>query len=296
MGYRVVIIGLGVIARHHAMALLQTERFCLCGVCDLREEAAHNDLYRGLPFYRDYEALLAAVRPDIAIIATPPATHYSIARSCVAQGVLPIVEKPLAATGEEGRLFFSEAMRDKYIPVCHTLYGAEMLWMAEHLPLTRISSIRMELCDPYADASGHIAGQYIPLGGSWLDSAPNALAPLLNMVPSLTDISVSHLRDAHSGLPYSSSLTARHEDTEIAIDIAWHRGISNKQTEIHADGRHVLLDHSAQSVTIDAERVFKADGERLTRQYTNFYQLYPAGIPTEEKMKYMYQIIYGHLI
>ena len=292
--YKTVIIGLGTIAHYHVAGLQRSEQFDLCAVCDLREETAHNPLWSNLPFYRDYETMLTAVRPDVAIIATPPAAHYTIAETCIAHRVKPFVEKPLAATQEEGNLFFADKLTGKYVPICHTLYGPEMLWLTNHLPLQKIDAIRMTLNDPYADKDGQIAERFKTLGGCWLDSAPNALSPLLRIVPSIENVIVQHMRDKRNGLPYASLLTAQHNKTEIIIDIAWHRAINHKQTEIEADGKHILIDHSAQAVFVNEERAYTAQGDRLTQQYTNFYRLYPHRVPKEEIMKYMYNIIYSN--
>ncbi len=294
MTYKTVIIGLGVIARYHAVALRASERFRLVAVCDLRNSAAEDSLYSSLPFYSNYEDLLDTVRPDVAIITTPPAAHLAITQACITRGVLPIVEKPLAASADEGQQFFTTALRGKYVPVCHTLYGPEMLWLAQNKP-QHIDSIHMELYDPYADSVGHIEKRYISLGGSWLDSAPNALAPLMRIIPDLNNVHVTHLRDEALGLPYASSLRAQHNNTSIAIDIAWNKGINHKQTTLIADGKHFLINHSAQTIIIDGEQVFAAQGDRLTEQYTNFYQLYPARVPTTEMTKSMYQIIFSNL-
>ncbi len=294
MSYRTVIIGLGTIARYHVAALRQSERFRLCGACDLRKEAAEEEIYRDLPFDTDYKRLLDTIRPDVAIITTPPAAHYRIAADCIARGVLPFVEKPLAANKDEWERFFVKPLRDAYIPVCHTLYGAEILWFSEHVRLQKIASIQMSLSDPYADGQGHIDARYLALGGSWLDSAPNALAPLLRLVPTLTDISVTHERDECSGLPYHSVLTARCRQTEVGIDIAWHRGINKKQTTIVADGKTIVVNHSEQEVYIDGEQVFAATGDRLTQQYLNFYRMYPERVPDEEMTRKVYGIMdYG---
>ena len=284
MVYRAVIIGLGRIARYHVLGMRASGRFRLCGACDVRSEAAKDELYRDVPFDTDYTRLLDAVRPDVAIIATPPASHYAIASGCVARGVLPFVEKPLSADKQECEQFFHSPLRGAYVPVCHTLYGAEILWCEEHLRLEKVESIAMTLCDPYADRYGHIEEQYWSLGGSWLDSAPNALAPLLWYVPRLEDITVAHEYDERSGLPYASTMRARYGEAPVHIDIAWHRGINHKQTTIVADGKTIVVDHSAQAVSIDGKQVFAATGDRLTQQYTIFYRMYPDRVAEGKKM------------
>ena len=291
----VVLIGLGNIARYHIAALAATPRYVLCGVCDSRPEAASARLAGHVPFYRDYVQMLDSLRPDIAVIATPPSSHYAIATACVQRGVTPFVEKPLAANGAEAKRFFEAPLQGRFVPMYHTVYGEELIWLEKHCPLRRIKSIRMELSDPYADTNGQIEAQYVRLGGSWLDSAPNALAPLFRLLPEtpIEDIRLTHQTDSLSGLPYHTEFQARAGQTRIAIEVDWHKGINRKRTFIEADGHHYLLHHSEQSVTRDGELLFAYKGQdRLTRQYTNLYQLYPARVPSEAVVQAMSEIIY----
>lgn len=292
MTYKTVIIGLGTIAHYHVAGIRHSERFNLCAVCDLREEASKDALWSDLPFYTDYNRMLDAVHPDVAVIATPPAAHYEIAQTCVSRGILPFVEKPLAATKRESKLFFSKTMRGRFVPVCHTLYGAEMIWFMEHMPLHAISSIEMSLSDPYADAQGHIAERYLPLGGCWLDSAPNALAPLLRWVPKLEDVTLYHAYDNMRELPVMSLLKAQYKGTSVRISTNWLGNLNSKYTSIEADGKLFHINHSEQAVRIDGQEVFRAEGDRLTNQYANFYRLYPDLVPDEQMLKEMYRIIW----
>ena len=292
MKYKTVIIGLGTIAHYHVAGLRRSERFDLCAVCDLREEVATDPLWSDLPFYRDYSQMLDAVRPDVAIIATPPAAHYEIAKACVARNILPFVEKPLAATKEECDLFFSDEMRGRFVPIHHTVYGLEFLCFELYFPLQNIQSVSTTLVDPYVDAQGRIEETYRSLCGSWMDSAPNALAPILRMVPRLDDVRLRHKLDESSGLPYMSNMAARYKETKIEVTIIWHPGVNQKETEIKADGKHILISHSKQTVQIDGQEVFRAEGDRLTNQYANFYRLYPDLIPDETMLKEMYRIIW----
>lgn len=290
----IVLIGLGRIARYHIAALTTTPLYCLCGLCDLHRTPLA-DAYPDLPFFTDYTALLDALHPDAAVIATPPATHLDVVESCLKRGVLPMVEKPLAETAEEGLRFFAPDLRGRYVPMHHTAYGEEMLWFAAHCPLRHIESVRMVLEDPYATPDGRIDPARYGLGGSWMDSAPNALAPLMQLLPlsSLSDIRLDHRTDPQCGLPYSSRLTARAGETEVEIAVHWETGHNSKQTFIEADGHHYVLHHSDQAVWRDGEQLFAFDRqERLLRQYSNFYRLYPEGVPAPEELEQMYQIIY----
>ena len=272
MHYKTAIIGLGTIAQYHAKAIRSSEQFDLCAVCDIRKESAQNILYQDLPFFTDYEELLDIIHPDVAVITTPPSSHYAIAKACISRHIIPFVEKPLAASQEEGELFFTPEMHG-FVPVCHTLYGPEMLWLTHHMPLQQIQSIHMTLDDPYADENGQIDNRFLPLGGCW----------------------VTHARDKIHNLPYATTFTAQYLTTQISIDLAWNRHLNHKQTKIEADGKHIIINHSEQAVIIDGQEVFRAQTDRLTDQYTNFYRIYPERVPTIETQQQMYNIIYSNM-
>jgi predicted dehydrogenase len=65
-------------------------------VVDLRKERldAIHALYPNICVSQDYHDLFT-MNLDAAIIATPPATHYSIAKECLEHGLSVLVEKPL---------------------------------------------------------------------------------------------------------------------------------------------------------------------------------------------------------
>jgi predicted dehydrogenase len=56
----------------------------------------------GCPFFVDHRAMLAALCPDVAIVATPPPHHAPIAIDCLQAGAHVLVEKPLADDVGEG--------------------------------------------------------------------------------------------------------------------------------------------------------------------------------------------------
>ncbi len=58
---------------------------------------------------RDYRDLFA-LGLDAVVIATPPATHYAIARDCLEHGLHVLVEKPITLDSEDAdRLIPSKA-------------------------------------------------------------------------------------------------------------------------------------------------------------------------------------------
>src|SRR5687768_6676186 len=76
----------------------------LHGVCDSAasvEKSLEQD-YKGVRYYREYSAMLAA--PEIAAVAlaTPAVTHYEMAKAALNAGKDVFVEKPLAVEKRQG--------------------------------------------------------------------------------------------------------------------------------------------------------------------------------------------------
>lgn len=95
---RLAVIGAGAIGVTHCAAIAGSEGFTLAGIADPFDAGATLARRFGTTHYRDHRALLAAERPDGAIVATPNETHVTIALDCLGAGVPVIVEKPLANT------------------------------------------------------------------------------------------------------------------------------------------------------------------------------------------------------
>jgi predicted dehydrogenase len=76
--------------RWHRRRLAELPRFELVALCDVRpvEDAG------GVAVYPTHTAMLAARRPDIVIVVTPPHTHLPIARDVLEAGCDLLLEKP----------------------------------------------------------------------------------------------------------------------------------------------------------------------------------------------------------
>jgi len=92
----IALFGVGAIGRTHLDRLQRSDRVQLAGIADPTESGRAAAQVAGVPWFADYCALLEAVRPAGAIVATPNATHVSIALGCLAKGVAVLVEKPVA--------------------------------------------------------------------------------------------------------------------------------------------------------------------------------------------------------
>jgi predicted dehydrogenase len=98
-----VLIGCGGIARRHLAALAEIPQVEVAAVCDLSAARAEATAERfGIAkWYSNYERLLAEVDPDLVHITTPPSSHFSIAKACLAARLNVLCEKPITTNYQE---------------------------------------------------------------------------------------------------------------------------------------------------------------------------------------------------
>lgn len=108
--YTVGVIGLG-FGRAHIPAF-QAHGCEVVGVCQRDQSSAHAvaKRYHVPQVFERWEQLLERARPDIAVVAAPPALHHTIAVEALAAGAHVLCEKPLAMDAEQA-LAMAEAAR-----------------------------------------------------------------------------------------------------------------------------------------------------------------------------------------
>jgi predicted dehydrogenase len=98
----VALIGAGGIGRTHAERLLRHADCTLAAIADPTDAGRDFAASVDVPWFAQPEALLDAVKPHAAIVATPNATHAAIGLQCIARGVPLLMEKPITDTVEDG--------------------------------------------------------------------------------------------------------------------------------------------------------------------------------------------------
>ncbi|HSD77064.1 MAG TPA: Gfo/Idh/MocA family oxidoreductase [Solirubrobacteraceae bacterium] len=106
---RGAVLGLGMIGRHHARLLQAMPGAAFAGAVDPAGDRFGAVRDPALVF-ASLDTLLAAGRPDFAIIAVPTEDHVGAVERLVDDGIGVLVEKPLAATSAEARRII-EAVR-----------------------------------------------------------------------------------------------------------------------------------------------------------------------------------------
>ena len=99
---RGAVLGLGMIGRHHARILQTDGAVEFAGAVDpggdrFRAVRDHDRLFATL------DDLLAAGKPDFAIVSVPTEEHAPTVERLASEGIHVLVEKPLAATADEAR-------------------------------------------------------------------------------------------------------------------------------------------------------------------------------------------------
>ncbi len=110
---RVGIVGCGTIAEVHAAALSDLPGVRVVGLADVNPRRAR-DLGARLGLedvYGSLTDLVAARRPDVVHVLTPPQTHASLAIEALESGCHVLVEKPMAASAEEAEAMARAAQR-----------------------------------------------------------------------------------------------------------------------------------------------------------------------------------------
>lgn len=101
---RLAIAGCGGIAAFHARAIRDLPHAELVGACARSEGKADKFCaeHGGRPF-RDLEAMLDALKPDVLCVTTPSGAHLEAVQAAARRGVHVICEKPLEISGERMR-------------------------------------------------------------------------------------------------------------------------------------------------------------------------------------------------
>jgi myo-inositol 2-dehydrogenase/D-chiro-inositol 1-dehydrogenase len=104
MGVRVGFIGTGGMALGHLRCLSQIADAEVVAVCDVVREKAETEAAKyGAKSYSDYVAMLDEVDLDAVYVIVPPYAHSEIEILAAKRNINVFVERPVAASVEEGR-------------------------------------------------------------------------------------------------------------------------------------------------------------------------------------------------
>jgi len=118
---RAAVIGVGAMGRNHARVYNEMLEVELVAVVDLDLALAENVVrLHGGRIYTDYRIMLEEIQPDVVSVAVPTQAHQQVTLDVLEAGCHVLVEKPIAATLEEGRRMIERAAElDRVLAVGH---------------------------------------------------------------------------------------------------------------------------------------------------------------------------------
>ncbi len=256
---RIALIGLGHIAPSWTFSA-QYLGVQISYICDLNKqklEAFKNEynlvdtkLVSEVDQLREYDDF------DLAVIATPPATHFQIAKQLLQRNKKIVIEKPVSSKLNE----IDELLHNKNVFVAlHAAYAPDLIYFVKNRAtlengLGKLKSFWCEFFDPYIDKNGEIASNGKSMGGSYLDSCVNALSA----ISKILDVSkVKCLNFSNSLLdPKTVKSHTLYSDGQIEGNILteWRQDVNYKCTKLFYEKGFIELNHSTRVVTVFGEK------------------------------------------
>jgi predicted dehydrogenase len=93
---RTAIVGCGKMADQHASQIRRIRSASLVAACDAEALMARQlaERFQIPAWFTDIDEMLAAARPDVVHVTTPPQSHLEIGKKCVESGASAYIEKP----------------------------------------------------------------------------------------------------------------------------------------------------------------------------------------------------------
>src|ERR1700758_1045732 len=93
---RTAIVGCGKMADQHASQIRKIRNATLVAACDSDPLMAKQiaERFEISAWFTDVDEMLAAARPDVVHVTTPPQSHLEIGKKCVEAGACAYIEKP----------------------------------------------------------------------------------------------------------------------------------------------------------------------------------------------------------
>ena len=97
---KVALIGLGSMGQNHYRVLKSSTGFEITALCDIQQTKDYDE-----PFFTDIDEMLKNAEFDAAIIVVPTFLHKEVAIKCLEQGKHLFIEKPVASTVQEAKIY-----------------------------------------------------------------------------------------------------------------------------------------------------------------------------------------------
>ena len=240
----VAVVGYGYWGPNIARNLMERPELSLWGLCEL-EQARVADFEKRYPGARacdSFEEVLADPDVDAVSIATPPSTHYTLAKQALERGKHVLVEKPLATNVADAESLVELARRNHLV----LMPGHTFLYSpAVNRVLDLIQS--GELGEVYFVTSSRMNLGIYQREGVINDLAPHDLSILLYWLDRpVSMVAASGSTVFQNGVPETAFLTLCFDDGPTAnIQLSWLAPHKVRQMIVVGSKRMVVYDDAA---------------------------------------------------
>ena len=237
----VAVLGAGYWGQKHIRTLLEVRGFdrvhCFDPRAEIREALARR--FAGVKVHERPDDLLADPGIRAAVIATPPRSHYALARQWIRGGKHVLVEKPVVLRAKEAEeLALLAARRSVALLPGHTLHfhGA-----VEYL---KDFIARGELGDPLWLASERLGpGRFWPDVGVLWDLGPHEATVLFDLLdPKIETCHAVESREPAGGGTSCCVAMAAAGGTGMFWHLSWHSPVKVRRTTLVGSRSMVLWD------------------------------------------------------
>jgi len=265
-GVSVGVVGLGYWGPNLARNFHQLPDCDLRALCDLDSNRLKNltHLYPAATSHTSYTEMLANEELDAIAIATPVPHHFRIAKAALLAGKHVLIEKPLAASAEEGEQLIELAKRNGLnLMVGHTfLYSAPIEMIKQLIDSGDIGKIR------YINSQRLNLGLFQKNINVVWDLAPHDISIILHLLGQSPDF-VNCQGNAHitPGIEDVSNLSLSFKSGQFAtIQSSWLEPRKVRQMTIVGTQKMIVYDDIE---TIEKIRIYDTRINRPQR-YDNF--------------------------
>jgi len=204
-------------------------------------------------FFDNHIKMIDEAMIEIAIISSPPATHFHMAKDLLNNGVNVLLEKPMCIDYDSVEKLYSLANLNKKGLTClfHWRYADEVLFLKKYLKGRNIKKITTHIYDNYCEPGTlSIKSKCRCLMGAWFDSGVNALSfidLLINIEDSVLKTS-EFITDVKSELPVYARKVYIYDGIEIEIIVDWRFDTREKSSVIALDKGEIMVSHTEQIV------------------------------------------------
>ncbi len=138
------IIGCGHIGKRHAEMIVRNAEAELIGLSDVLPESELNIQRFEVPFFQNYEELLAS-KPDIISVCTPNGLHAEHGLKALEAGCHVVCEKPMALTSADcEKMVFSALNRSRQVfCVMQNRYSPPSVWIKDLIESKALGKVHM---------------------------------------------------------------------------------------------------------------------------------------------------------